>query len=154
MYLLCTKLLLSMQVERLLEAMGSISDVEVTFSDLSSDAAPACSASGENVMSIEFVQDFGVLPAARVDGSRLMLGGSPYSGFTSTGSGASLSMVSEYEVTCSSGADDGVIYFLYDDAPSQVNLQSFLPLLHTHGLHVNHNRQCATTRTRTQFGKL
>ena len=93
----------------MLEAMGTIRDVEVTFSDLSTDAAPACSASGENVMSIEFKQDLGALPAARVDGSRLTLG-----------SGASLAMVSEYSVTCSSGADDGVIYFLYDEAHSQV----------------------------------
>lgn len=107
-------------MERLLEAMGTIRDVEVTFSDLSTDAAPACSASGENVMSIEFKQDFGALPAARVDGSRLTLGGASYNGFISGGSGASLAMVSEYSVTCSSGADDGVIYFLYDEAHSQV----------------------------------
>lgn len=112
------------QVERLLEAMGTIRDVEVAFSDLSSDAAPACgSGSAENVMSVEFTQDFGPLPAARVDGSRLTLGGVAFGGLSASsggGAGASLALLSEYVLTCSAGADGGAVYFLYDGAHSQV----------------------------------
>jgi hypothetical protein len=117
-------LLSASQVKRLLEAMGTIRDVAVTYRDLSSDAAPACGRSSENVMSVEFRQDFGPLPAARVDGSQITLGGVASGGGWrgGGGGGASLAMLTEYVLTCSAGADSGAVYFLYDGAHSQVHL--------------------------------
>jgi len=88
-----------------------IDDVTVTFSSLSTGAAsPGCGAPEENVISIEFRQQFGALPAARVDGSRL--------GFSGGGAPV-LTLVSTYALSCGGEASGGSVYFLYDGSVSR-----------------------------------
>jgi len=103
-------------LERILEDMGTVDDVTVSYSNTRAGSlAPACGETYENLISIEFEQQFGPLPLARVDGRMLTLG------LTSQGSmeKGSLVMVSAYTLTCGPGAAKGSLYFLYDGEPSE-----------------------------------
>ncbi|CAM9471330.1 unnamed protein product, partial [Hapterophycus canaliculatus] len=93
-------------VEALLEEMDTVADVRVSMLD---SAAAVCGQVEEVVTDVEFLQDFGSLPAALVSSSNtnnLQLGGS----------NASLSLGTVSEVTCPACPScTGGIYLIYDD---------------------------------------
>jgi hypothetical protein len=96
-------------VERILEEMETVADVDVSYSSIASATnGPACGASNENVITIEFLQQFGELPAARVDGTLL----------TSSSGGKTLDMISNYWLECGPGTQWGGVYLTYDDSLS------------------------------------
>eukprot|EP00615_Pteridomonas_danica_P005959 CAMPEP_0114354738 /NCGR_PEP_ID=MMETSP0101-20121206/19708_1 /TAXON_ID=38822 ORGANISM="Pteridomonas danica, Strain PT" /NCGR_SAMPLE_ID=MMETSP0101 /ASSEMBLY_ACC=CAM_ASM_000211 /LENGTH=727 /DNA_ID=CAMNT_0001496363 /DNA_START=304 /DNA_END=2487 /DNA_ORIENTATION=+ len=93
-------------VERILESMGTMDDVSVTYSDMVG-LAPACGATTANVITIEFLQDNGPQSIARVDGSRLTLNAGSSQGI--------LNMLTTYKLICEGNVNRGVFYLIYDD---------------------------------------
>lgn len=83
-------------LERRLEDLPSVRDVSVT---MTSYANGVCGAGTLNTATIEFQQDFGPLPALRVDGTLL------------TGD---IWLESVFTLTCEPGADSGRVYLVYD----------------------------------------
>ena len=93
--------------------MGTVRDVDVSYSTRQlisgvNVGSPACGATAENIITIEFLQQFGQLPAAHVDGSML----------TSSSGGKTLQMLTSYWIKCGAGTQWGNVYLVYDDTLS------------------------------------
>uniref|UniRef100_A0A7S2RYU0 EGF-like domain-containing protein n=1 Tax=Rhizochromulina marina TaxID=1034831 RepID=A0A7S2RYU0_9STRA len=92
-------------MERHLEDLPSVGDVQVT---MTSYANGACGSG--NTITIEFLSEFGALPALYADGTLL------------TGSNAEIWIESVYTITCDAGVDSGRVYLIYDDEISSASL--------------------------------
>lgn len=91
-------------VERLIEKLSSVKDVKVTFGNYS---MPICGYEQAQTTYLEFMQDFGSLPAARLDQTFLESAyrGSPW-----------LYMVTQHKLHCPAGGEflRGWFFFSYD----------------------------------------
>ncbi|CAB1097259.1 unnamed protein product [Ectocarpus sp. CCAP 1310/34] len=94
-------------VEELLEAMDTVTDVQVSMTDGGGGAV--CGQGEEVITEVEFLQDFGSLPAALVSSSNT-------DSLTLAGGDASLALATVSEVVCPACPScTGGIYVIYDD---------------------------------------